>query len=100
LGSSRFLLPAIGIYSVTFAVPVDEGGQLVLDLNGTELANTVVGRATGTSPIAETTLVQTTSADSFLQVDNPTGAPAALTITPEAGGPLPDTATLVIEELN
>ena len=95
---TTFALPDIGVYSVTFSVPVDEAGQLALFLNGAPLLNTVIGRATGTSPIAETTLIQTVTPNSLLSVNNESAA--ALTITPNAGGPHPDTATLVIEELN
>jgi len=99
-GASTFLLPNIGIYSVSFCVPVTEAGQLVLNLNGTELANTVSGRATGATPIAGTTLIQTTTLGSVLTINNPSSAAAALTITPLAGGPGPDMATLIIEEPN
>ena len=99
-GASTFLLPNIATYSVSFTVPITEAGQLVLNLNGTELANTVYGRATGTTPIAGTTLIQTTTVNSVLTINNPSSAAAALTITPLAGGPDPDTATLIIEELN
>src|SRR6478736_6601004 len=52
-GADTFNLSAIGVYQVLFQVGVDEAGQLVLTLNSgagaTELAYTVVGRATGTS---------------------------------------------------
>ncbi len=97
---STFLLPNIGTYSVMFSVPVTEAGQLVLNLNGAELPNTVYGRATGSSPIAGATLITTTGSNSVLSVNNPSSAAAALTITPLAGGPDPDTASLVIQELN
>ena len=99
-GSSTFLLPSIGTYSVTFSVPVTEAGQLVLNLNGAELANTVFGRETTATPIAGVTLIETTTVDSVLSINNPASAVAALTITTLAGGPDPDTATLVIQELN
>ena len=98
-GTNTFELSAVGIYSVTFNVPVVEGGQLVLTLNGAELAYTVTGRPTGTSPIAEETLVQTTTADSVLTVRNPAGESTALTIEPRAGGTDPASATLIIQQL-
>jgi hypothetical protein len=60
----------------------------------------VVGRATGTSQISETTLIETTLPNSTFSVNNPTGEATALTITPLAGGVDQATATLVIEELN
>jgi len=99
-GATEFVLPSVGTYSVTFSVPVDEAGQLVLALNGSELDYSVSGRATGTSTIAEATLIETTAANSVLSVENPSSAAAALTITPLAGGPAPDSASLVIYELN
>ena len=98
-GTSTFQLSAIGTYSVTFNVPVDEAGQLVLTLNGAQVAYTVTGRPTGTSPIAEATLVQTTTADSLLTVRNPAGESSALTIEPDSGGTDPAAATLIIQQL-
>ncbi|MEX2627386.1 MAG: collagen-like protein [Ilumatobacteraceae bacterium] len=98
-GASTFNLAEIGVYRVTFQVPVDEAGQLVLTLDGTELHHTVVGRATGTSQIVATNLVETTSTNSLLTVRNPAGNATALTITPLAGGTEPVSATLVIEQI-
>jgi hypothetical protein len=49
--TSSFVLSAIGSYQVMFQVSVNEAGQLDLTLDGTELLDTVVGRATGTSQI-------------------------------------------------
>ncbi len=94
-----FGLPTIGTYRVSFSVPVTEAGQLVVTLNGVELAYTVVGRATGTSAIAGEALVQTTTANSVITVNNPLGNTPALTITPLAGGTRPVAATLIIEQL-
>ena len=97
--ASEFILPAIGTYQVFFEVPVDEAGQLQLELNGAPLAYTVVGRATGTSQIVGKFLVETTVINSTLRVINPAGNAAALTITPLAGGANPVSAHLVIERL-
>lgn len=107
VSNSEFLLPEIGVYKVDFQVSVTEPGQLVLGLdssgtgNGTisELAYTVVGRATGTNQIAGTCLVQTTVTGSTLTVLNPTGNSPALTMTPVAGGTHPVSAHLVIVRL-
>ena len=60
INGSVFNLAAIGTYQVSFQVSVNEPGQLILRLNGADLAYTVVGRATGTSQIAGMALVQTT----------------------------------------
>jgi hypothetical protein len=47
---------------VAFSVPVTEAGQLILKLNSADLAYTVHGRATGTSPISGVVLVWATAA--------------------------------------
>jgi hypothetical protein len=96
---SSFNLPSIGTYRVAFNVSVDEPGQLILTLNGADLAYTVTGRATGTSQITAGPLVQTTVINSVLTVRNPAGNSNALTITPLAGGTRPVAATLTIERL-
>ena len=77
-GPSTFNLAAIGTYLVSFNVPVDEPGQLILTLNGADLAYTVAGRETGRSPIAGESLIQTTVVNSVLTVRNPAGNPNAL----------------------
>lgn len=100
LNASAFVLPNVGIYRVTFSVSVTEAGQLVLTLNGAELPSSVFGRATGTSQIAGDALVQTTTPNSVVSVNNPTGESTALTITPLAGGTDPATASLVIEQVD
>jgi hypothetical protein len=100
LNASTFNLPAIGTYQVSFSVSVTEAGQLVLSLNGSELAYTVYRRATGTSEISGEALVQSTSADSALSLNNPAADSTALTITPLAGGADPAVASLVIERLS
>lgn len=98
-GPSTFNLSDIGIYEVTFQVSVTEAGQLILTLNGADLAYTVVGRATGTSQIFGTALVQTSTINSILTVRNPAGNSTALTITPLAGGTRPVSAHLIIKRI-
>ena len=61
-----------------------------------EIANSVVGRATGTSQIVGMSLVTTTAVNSKLTVRNPTGNSIALTLTPTAGGARAVSAHLVI----
>ncbi len=99
LTDSTFNLGDIGIYQVLFQASVTEPGQLILTLNGADLAYTVVGRATGTSQIVGLAIVQTTIADSVLTVRNPEGTAEALTLTPLAGGTRPVSAHLVITQL-
>jgi hypothetical protein len=97
LTSTTFTLGTRGTYRVTFQVPVSEAGQLVLTLDGAELAYTVTGRATGNTVIGETTLVTTTSVNQILTVRNPAMSGWALSIPPTAGGFSPVSATLLIE---
>lgn len=97
--ASEFDLSTPGVYRVAFTVSVTEGGQLVLALDGIELPYTVTGRATGTSLLSLTTLVETTDVHQSLSVRNPAGNSTALTITPFAGGTQPVSATLLIELL-
>jgi hypothetical protein len=99
INASSFNLSAIGTYQVLFQVNVNEAGQLILTLNGADLAYTVVGRATGTSQIVGMALVQTTVINSVLTVRNPAGNSTALTITPLAGGTRSDSAHLVIMQI-
>lgn len=99
IGSAAFQLPSVGVYQVIFQVSVTEAGQLILTLDGSDLAYTVVGRATGTSQIMGMALVQTATPNSILTVRNPAGNATALTITPLAGGTRPVSAHLVITQL-
>ncbi|MCM3002334.1 collagen-like protein [Paenibacillus cellulositrophicus] len=99
VNASSFNLATIGTYQVLFQVGVNEPGQLILTLNGADLAYTVVGRATGTTQIVGMALVQTTVINSVLTVRNPAGNAAALTITPLAGGTRPVSAHLVITQI-
>lgn len=100
IDSSSFKLVNIGIYEVNFQVSVSEAGQLILTLDGEDLAYTVVGRATGTSQIVGTCLIQTSNINSTLTVRNPVGNSTALTITPLAGGTRPVSCHIVIKQLS
>ena len=99
ISPSSFILSAIGSYQIMFQVSVEEAGQLILTLNGADLAYTVAGRATGTSQIVGIAVVSTTVANSTLTVRNPAGNSTALTITPLAGGTRPVSAHLVITQI-
>jgi hypothetical protein len=68
-------------------------------LNGTPLANTVTGRATGTNYIMARVFIETTLVNSVITVRNPAGNPSALTITPISGGTQAVTAHLSILRL-
>ena len=98
-GPDSFSLGEIGTYQIMFQVSAAEAGQLILTLNGEDLAYTVSGRATGSSQIIGMTIVETTEVNSILTVRNPEGTADALTITPLAGGTRPVSAHLVIIQL-
>ena len=98
-GLSTFNLSAIGTYRIWFQVSVDEAGQLILTLNGADLAYTVVGRSAGTSQIVEMAVVTTTVVNSLLTVRNPAGSALALTVSPLAGGTRPVSAHLIITQV-
>ncbi len=96
--ATEFTIPATGTYHVHAQVSVTEAGQLQVALNGVGLPNTVVGRATPTSQLVIDTLIAATTGQR-LSIINPTGNPAALTITPIAGGTHSVSATLLIERV-
>jgi hypothetical protein len=96
LNANTFILTATGIYLLTFQTSVTEAAQLALAQNGNELAQTVVGRATGTSQIVGTSMVSATAGDT-LQVINPSSN--SITITPLAGGSNAVSAHLTILRL-
>lgn len=96
LNSSMFLLPTVGTYLVQFQASVTEAGQLMLRLNASPVANSVVGRATGATQIVGLSLITTTTPNSVLEVINPPGNSPALTMTPVAGGTHSVSAHLVI----
>lgn len=101
--ASNFTLAEIGVYEVSWQVSITEAGQLELWLDSgvgaVALPNTVAGRATGTSQIANHVLVTTTALNSTLSVRNPSGNPTALTVTPLAGGTQPVSASLLIKRI-
>ena len=99
VSSSAFNLASPGVYLVMFDVGVEEAGQLMLTLNGTDLNYTVAGRAAATSQISGMDIVETNSPNSIITVRNPLGNDAPLTITESAGGTRPVTAHLVIIKL-
>jgi hypothetical protein len=101
--TTEFVLPTVGTYRVSFSISADEPGQLVLALDSgsgmVEIPYTVFGRAVGTSLIDGEGLIETTVANSALEVRNPAGNTPALTITPNAGGTHAAAASLVIQQL-
>lgn len=96
---SQFVLPEIGTYSINWQVSIAEPGQLVLKVNGVEDARTVVGRATGTSQIVGNTLLTTSTINTVVSVNNPSGNPIALTVSPISGGTHAVSASIIIKRL-
>ena len=99
LTGDSFQLGADSIYEVLAQVSIAEAGQLILTLDGVDIPSSVAGRATGTSQIVVSALIQTGGSDQVLTVRNPSGNAAALTITPLAGGTRPVSATLLIKRI-
>ena len=97
--TSQFVLPEIGTYSITWQVSIAEAGQLVLVVNGVEDARTLVGRATGTSQIIGNTLLTTSTLNTIVSLNNPSGNPVALTVSPIAGGTRAVSASIIIKRL-
>ena len=96
--ASTVTINASGTYEVTWQVSVTEAGQLQIALNGSGVANTVAGRATGTSQISGSTII-TATVGQVLSIINPAGNSTALTITPTAGGASAVSATLTLKRL-
>jgi hypothetical protein len=67
---SSFNLPTPGLYQVTFQVSVVGAGQLMLQLDGSPLPQSIVGRPSGTGQIVGTSLIETTIPNSVLEVIN------------------------------
>ena len=99
ISSSAFNLGSAGVYLIMFDVCVEEEGQLMLTLNGTDLNYTVAGRAAAASQISGMNIIETTSPNSIITVRNPLGNPDPLTISPSVGGERPVTAHLIIIKL-
>ena len=99
ISNTEFNLEIIGTYEILFEVSITEAGQLILTLNGADLAYTVVGRATGASQIIGMAIVSTTVSNSILTVRNPSGNATALSITPLAGGTRSVSAHLIITQI-
>ena len=97
--NTSFLLSSIGTYLIQYTLTAAEGGQLVLTLNGNELAYTVVGRSGTDTEIVGTALITTTATNSVLTLRNPRDNTTSLTLTPTAGGTEPVSAHLTIVQL-
>lgn len=81
LSASSFNLRDPGFYSVNFQVPVVEPGQLQLRLNGAPLASSTVGRDTGNTQLVGFNIIETTVANTVLELINP-ASNTAINIAP------------------
>lgn len=91
----EFQIAEAGTYRVSFIVPVDESGALGIMVNTVLQNYALFGRAAGSSPISGDALLDL-QAGSIISVRNFSGP---LTITPNAGGGLATSASLIIEQL-
>ncbi len=97
-GGTVFTVTDPGAYLIAFRVPVTAGGQLVLAVNGGDIASTITGRAAGDSDILGLS-IETLTAGSTISVRNPASGTSSITVTPSAGGAAPVSAHLVIVKL-
>jgi hypothetical protein len=103
LSATQFQIAVPGIYNVAWRVHTTEPGQLELCLNDTLLFETCMGNMNPTAgghEIAGNVNIETTLADSILELVNPNGNSPALTITPADGSSTHANAqTLVITRI-
>jgi hypothetical protein len=101
-GPDSFILPAAGVYDISWQVSIDEPGQLALFVgDGGPLLfqpQTLAGRATGTNQITNRVIIQVASPGALIAVVNHS-SPAAITLTPLPGGTSAGSTSLVIVRL-
>lgn len=97
--ASVFVLPAVGVYEISWQVGIGGAGQLELVLNGVRQPSTVVGCQGASSQIVGNVLIETASANSTLSVRNPVDNAAQLDIQAHFGGSIPNTGSLVIKRV-
>jgi Collagen triple helix repeat (20 copies) len=104
IGPAEFNLVSTGIYLITWQMSVNEPGQITLwtgistgshPVVTGRIPDSCVGRATGTSQITGNALIITSFLDTHISVVND-ASPAALTVTPLAGGTEAVTAWLTV----
>lgn len=99
ISPTQISLTPVGTYLVIWNATVAEAAQLVLTMNGTELAYTAVGKGTANGEIVGFTLLTTTATGAILTVRNPTSNTTDVTLTQSAGGTLPTSARLTIVQV-
>jgi hypothetical protein len=100
VNGTHFMLPAVGIYEVTFQVSITEAAQLAIRFNGGPfLPYSVAGRATGSSQVSNTIFITTTLVNQILEVYNVGLSAIHVTGNPGSGGNNPVSASLTIVRL-
>jgi hypothetical protein len=99
--SYEFVLPANGVFEVTYEVTIQNTGELVVVLNGTELSMTVVGKAGGGQIVGIAIVSTPAGTPSILSISNPSSAAAGGLKVDEATGALtlPLSCHLIIKQL-
>jgi hypothetical protein len=71
---SQFVLPANGVFEITFQVGVQNTGELVVVLNGEEQLMTIVGKPGAGEVIGMCIIATPPSIQSILSINNPSSA--------------------------
>jgi hypothetical protein len=93
-----FSISTVGYYQILFQVNISEAGQLVVVLNGNEIAYTIVGKSNLMSQIVGMCIIYVDQ-PSILNIRNPINSLSSLEITPNVGGSNPVSAHLLITRL-
>jgi hypothetical protein len=94
---SIFTLGPVGIYQVSFQVPIEEDGALQLRLNNDLIASTLVRNEIVKSQIVGISLIRTIIENSILRIEN---IESATTLTLSGSIGRPNTARVVITLLS
>jgi len=96
--NTSFQLTNVGIYEVMIQVPIQNSGQVIIALNGVEQPYTVAGGSmSGNNPqIVQKVYVQTTAANTLLEVRFPTGNTGTMKVVNSNGGNAAVSAHLII----
>jgi hypothetical protein len=99
--NTNFTLPADSIFEITFQIVIQNTGELVVVLNGTELLETVVGKSGGGQLLGTCIISTPTGTDSIISIQNPSTAVAGGLQIDESSGALtqPLSCHLVIKQL-
>jgi hypothetical protein len=99
--TTQFTLPAGSVFEITFQVTVQNTGELVIVLNGSELLMTVVGKSGNGSIIGMSIVSTPFGASSTLSINNPSTATAGGLNIDAATGSLtqPLSCHLIIKQL-